>query len=104
MRLEIIWLLQNFKSTIVSRLSVFVSISVPAISLAIESKYRYVFSFILVEVNETNIEKETLNLIGNKASQNSDMPTKVIKEKLDIFSNFLCISFSCLKNDQEEKL
>lgn len=57
-----------------------------------------------MEVNETNIEKETLNLIGNKASQNSDMPTKVIKEKLDIFSNFLCISFSCLKNDQEEKL
>ena len=82
----------------------FVSISVPAISLAIESKYRYVSSFILVEVNETNIEKETLNLIGNKASQNSDMPTKVIKEKLDIFSNFLWISFSCLKNDQEEKL
>lgn len=57
-----------------------------------------------MEVNETNIEKETLNLIGNKASQNSDMPTKVIKEKLDIFSNFLWISFSCLKNDQEEKL
>ena len=29
----------------------------------------------------------------DKASQNSDMPTKIIKENSDIFSTFLCTSF-----------
>ena len=58
--------------------------------IAIESKYRDVF----VEVNDANIEKEILNLNTNKASQNSDMPTKVIKENSDIFSSFLCTSFN----------
>ena len=47
-----------------------------------------------MEVNEVDIEKEILNLNGNKVSQNSDMPTKAIKEYLDIFSSFLCTSFN----------
>ena len=48
----------------------------------------------VVEVNETDIEKEILNLDENKASQNSHMATKVIKEISDIFSSFLCTSFN----------
>ena len=48
----------------------------------------------VVEVNETDIEKEILNLDENKASHNSDMATKVIKEISDIFSSFLCTSFN----------
>ena len=47
-----------------------------------------------MEVNEADIEKEILNLNGNKVSQNSDMPTKAIKEYLDIFRSFLCASFN----------
>ena len=57
--------------------------------IAIESKYRYVSSFRFAEVSEADIEKENLNLDENKASQNSDMPTKVIKENSDIFISFL---------------
>ena len=62
--------------------------------IAIESKYRYVPSFSFVEVNEADIEKEILNLNGNKASQNSDIPTKVIKGNSDIFRSFLCTNFN----------
>ena len=62
--------------------------------IAIERKYRYVPSFSFVEVNEPDIEKEILNLNGNKASQNSDIPTKVIKGNSDIFRSFLCTNFN----------
>ena len=62
--------------------------------IAIESRYRGISSFSFAEVNEADIEKEILNLNRNKASQNSDMPTKVIKENSDIFSSFLCTSFN----------
>ena len=66
--------------------------------IAIESKYRYVSSFCFVEVNEADIEKEILDLNGNNASQNSDMPTKVTEENLDIFSIFYALVFpGCLK-------
>ena len=58
--------------------------------IAIESRYRDVSSFSFVEVNEAVNEKEILNLDRNKASHNSDMPTKVIKENSDIFNSFLC--------------
>ena len=29
----------------------------------------------------------------NKASQSSDIPTKIVKENVDIFGNFVCTSF-----------
>ena len=29
----------------------------------------------------------------NKASQNSDIPTKIVKENVDIFGNFICTNF-----------
>ena len=35
-----------------------------------------------------------LKLYVNKASQSSDIPKKVLKENIDIFSIFLCNSFS----------
>ena len=62
--------------------------------IVIESSYRDVSSFSFVEVNEADIEKEILNLNRNKAYQNCDMTTKVIKENSDIFSSFLCTSFN----------
>ena len=62
--------------------------------IAIENKYRHVSSFSFVVVNETDIEKEILNLEGNKDSQNSDKTTKVIKENLDILNSFQCTSFN----------
>ena len=36
-----------------------------------------------------SIEKEIHNLKINKASQSSDIPTKIIKENVDIFAEFL---------------
>ena len=62
--------------------------------IASESKYRNASSSSFVEANEADVEKEIFNKNGNKTSQNSDMPTKVIKENLDIFSRFLCTSFN----------
>ena len=48
-----------------------------------------------MEVNKTDIGEEILNLCGIiKASQNSDMRTKVIKKNSDIFSSFLCTKFN----------
>ena len=43
-----------------------------------------------------------LNLIRNKASQNSDMPIKVVKKNSDIFSSFLASSFN--SSTKESKL
>ena len=40
------------------------------------------------------IETEIRLLKLNKASQYSDIPTKIIKENSDIFSNFICESIS----------
>ena len=55
-----------------------------------------------------NIEREIRLLKLNKASQYSDIPTKIIKKNSDIFSNFICESInnfikssifpSCLKH------
>ena len=46
------------------------------------------------EVNIEDIKNYTLKLDKNKTSQHSDIPIKIIKEKLDIFPNFLCINIS----------
>ena len=46
-----------------------------------------------MEVNEADIQKQILNLNGNKASQNSDITNKVIKKNSDIFKSFLCTNF-----------
>ena len=64
-------------------------------------------SFSLKRVSKKDIEKEILNLNVAKASQDSDIPTKIIKKNSDIFSDILfkefnkaleiCKFASCLK-------
>ena len=43
-------------------------------------------SFLLKTISKKDIEKEILNLKVAKASQDSDIPTKIIKKNPDIFS------------------
>ena len=61
--------------------------------IAIRSKCKD-FNFNFNEVDQKQIEKEILKLDVNKASQSSDIETKVLKENSDIFSNFLFNSFN----------
>ena len=51
------------------------------------------FNFIFIWLTKTNWKRD-LKLDVNKASKNSDIPIKVLKENIDIFSNFLCNSFN----------
>ena len=44
------------------------------------------------ELEKEEIEKEIHELNTNKASQHSDIPTKIIKRSSDIFSDFLYVS------------
>ena len=62
--------------------------------IAIQNKCKDKGSFNFIEIDQKQIEKEILKLDVNKASQNSDIPIKVLKEKNNIFSNFLCNSFN----------
>ena len=71
-----------------------------------------VFSF--REVSFKEIEGKIRLLKQNKASHYSDIPTKIIEEYSDIFSNFICKSISnsikssdfpsCLKHDDVTSL
>ena len=51
-------------------------------------------SFLLKTVSKKDIEKEILNLNVAKASQDSDIPTKIIKKNSDIFSDILFKEFN----------
>ena len=53
-----------------------------------QKKAQTYFCFKEVSIEET--QKEVLNLNNKKASQNSDIPTKIIKENSDIFGKALC--------------
>ena len=65
-------------------------------------------TFSFRDVNFKQIQTEIRLLKLNKVSQYWDVPTKIIKENLDIFSNFICKSInnsikssifpSCLKH------
>ena len=55
-------------------------------------KNKGIFSFVGVDKKE--IEKEILKLDANKASQNSDIPIKLLKENVNIFSDIVCTSFN----------
>ena len=46
------------------------------------------------KVNFGEVEKEILKLGKTKASQKTDIPTRIIKENIDIFANFLCASIN----------
>ena len=44
-------------------------------------------TFYLQEVNSGDVEKEILKLDKSKASQKNDIPTRIIKENIDIFAD-----------------
>ena len=54
------------------------------------------FSFKTVQKEE--ILKELNNLNINKATQNTDIPTKIIKENSDIFGGFIFSNLNCCIN------
>ena len=62
--------------------------------IAIRSKCKDKGNFNFIEVDQKQTEKEILKLDVNKASQGPDMLIKVLKENTNIFSTFLCNSFT----------
>ena len=61
---------------------------------AIQNKCKDKYSFNFIEVDQKHIEKEILKLDVNNTSQNYDILIKVVQENTNVFSNFLCNSFS----------
>ena len=57
--------------------------------LAIRERKKAQINFCFKEVSIEEIQKQILNLNSKKASQNSDIPTKIIKENSDIFDRVL---------------
>ena len=57
--------------------------------LAIQNKCKNRIKFAFEEMDLASIEKEIDNLKINKASQCSNLPTKILKENVDIFADFL---------------
>ena len=47
------------------------------------------FNFAFKTVSLTDIEKEMESLNTNKASNSSDIPTKILKQNVDFFSPFI---------------
>ena len=62
--------------------------------IAIRKKYKISECFKFTEVDQKDIEKEILKLDVNKASQSSDIPTKIVIENVDIFGDFICTSYN----------
>ena len=62
--------------------------------IAIRDKYKISECFKFTEVDQKEIEKEIIKLDVNKASQRSDIPTKTIKENIDIFGDFIGKSYN----------
>ena len=62
--------------------------------IAIRDKYKISECFKFTEVDQKEIEKEIIKLDVNKSSQRSDIPTKIIKENIDIFGDFIGKSYS----------
>ena len=58
--------------------------------LAIRERKKAQINFCFKEVSIEETQKDILNLNNKKASQNSDIPTKTIKENSDIFGKVLC--------------
>ena len=51
-------------------------------------------SFLFTGIDKEEILKEILNLDASKACQDTDVPTKILKENADIFADFLHTSFN----------
>ena len=61
--------------------------------IAIKEKCVSSFSFSFSQVERDEIIKEINNLKTNKATQITDIPTKLIKENSDIFGDFIFENF-----------
>ena len=61
---------------------------------AIKDKRVSSFSFSFSQVERDEIIKEINNLKTNKATQSTDIPTKLIKENSDIFGDFIFENFN----------
>ena len=57
--------------------------------LAIHERKKAQINFCFKKVSIEETQKEILNLNNKKASENSDIPTKIIKETSDIFGKVL---------------
>ena len=68
--------------------------SIVAIKKFCNSKSHFSFK----NVQKEEILKELNNLNINKAAQNTDIPTKIIKENSDIFGDFIFSNFNCCIN------
>ena len=66
--------------------------------LATQNNCKNGIKFAFEEMDLASIEKEIHNLKINKASQSSDIPTKIIKENVDIFAEFLWKSIKAQLN------
>ena len=62
--------------------------------IAIKEKCVSSFSFSFSQVERDEIIKEINNLKTNKATQSTDIPTKLIKENSDIFGDFSFENFN----------
>ena len=62
--------------------------TIQAFLWSVNEKKHINFCFKKVSIEET--QKEILNSNNKKASQNVDIPTKIIKENSDIFGKVLC--------------
>ena len=64
--------------------------------LAIRELKKVQINFCFKKVSLEKTQKEILNLNNKKASQNCNIPTKIIKENSDIFGKVLCSFISDL--------
>ena len=64
--------------------------------LAIQNNCKNRIKFAFEEMDLASIEKEIHNLKINKASQSSDIPTKIMKKNIDNFAEFLWKSVNIL--------
>ena len=62
--------------------------------IAIQNKFKSGDVFNFREFEKEEIQKEIHKLNNNKASQHSDIPTKIIKSNSDMFSDFLHVSIN----------
>ena len=62
--------------------------------MAIKRKLKSGSVFTFNHITKEDVIKEINNLVASKAPQEDDIPTKIIKENSDIFSNFICQSFN----------
>ena len=63
-------------------------------SIVVIQKYSKNKIFHFEEVNIGEVEKEILKLDKTKASQKTDIPTRIIKGNIDIFADFLCTNIN----------